>query len=299
MGEAEESGARRPKTGLIVLAAAVLLAGGAVAYRTLSEPAVEASQPVPSSRQALEARAAENPSDVAAWQQLGFLHFDEGRFAQAAEAYDKAVALDPNNAVLWSSLGEARVMASQRDPMPPGALEAFEKAIALDPTEPRARYFLAVKRDLAGDHTGAIGDWLALYKDTPPGAPWEADLKRTIEQVGAINQIAVDVQLAAAEAQRPSAGAAGGIRGPSQEQLAAASKLPASEQQAMAEGMVARLEARLASDPNDIDGWIMLMRSRKTLGDDAKARQALQSALAANPGARARLEQAASALGID
>ena len=89
-----------------------------------------------------------------------------------------------------------------------------------------------------------------------------------------------------------------GIPGPSQEQLAAASQLPASEQQAMAEGMVARLEARLASDPQDVDGWIMLMRSRKTLGDGARARAALQSALAANPGARARLEQAAAVLGV-
>jgi cytochrome c-type biogenesis protein CcmH len=298
MGEAEESGARRPKTGLIVLGAAVLLAGGAVAYRTLSEPVVEASQRVPSSLEALEARVAEDPGDVAAWQQLGFLHFDESRFAQAAEAYAKAAALDPQNAVLWSSLGEARVMASERDPLPPAAVEAFDRAIALDPTEPRARYFLAVKKDLAGDHAGAIGDWLALYEDTPPGAPWEADLKRTIEQVGTINGIAVDVQLAAAEARRPSAGATAGIPGPSQQQIAAAAQLPASEQQAMAEGMVARLEARLASDPKDIDGWIMLMRSRKTLGDDARARQALQSALAANPGARARIEQAAAALGV-
>jgi cytochrome c-type biogenesis protein CcmH len=298
MVEAGESGARRPKIGLIALAVAVLLAGGAVAYRMLGEGTIEASAPVPTSLEALEARVADNPRDVAAWQQLGFLHFDEGRFAEGAKAYGEAVALDPNNAVLWSSLGEARVMASARDPLPPAAVEAFDKAIAIDPQDPRARYFLAVKRDLSGDHAGAIADWLALYADTPPGAPWEADLKRTIEQVGTINQIAVDVQLAAAEARRPAGGATAGIPGPSREQITAASQLPASEQQAMVEGMVTRLEARLASDPKDVDGWIMLMRSRKTLGDGAGARQALQSALAANPGARARLEQAASALGV-
>src|SRR3546814_13735751 len=80
--------------------------------------------------------------------------------------------------------------------MPPAALEAFEKAIAVDPREPRARYFLAVKKDLAGDHKGAIDDWFALLADTPQGAPWEPDLRRTIEQVGAIHKIAVADRLA-------------------------------------------------------------------------------------------------------
>src|SRR3546814_10351686 len=103
----------------------------------------------------------------------------------AVAAYEKAAALAPQNAGLWSALGEVRTYVDQRDPMPPAALEAFEKAIALDPREPRARYFLAVKKDLAGDHKGAIDDWFALLADTPQGAPWEPDLRRTIEQVGA------------------------------------------------------------------------------------------------------------------
>lgn len=302
MAEDGGSAAKGPKTGWIALAAAVLLALGVVAWRSLSGDAASGiSAPVPSDRAALEARVAEDPKDVAAWQQLGFLHFEEGRFAEAETAYARATGIDPRNAVLWSSLGEARVMASARDPLPPAALAAFERAIQLDPEDPRARYFLAVKKDLAGDHEGAIGDWLALYADTPPGAPWEADLKRTIEQVGTINAIAVDVRIAAAEAARPQALAAGaraGIPGPTQEQLAAAAALPPSEQQAMAEGMVARLETRLARDPADVDGWIMLMRSRKTLGDEAAARAALRDALAANPGSRARIEQAAAALGV-
>ena len=80
-------------------------------------------------------------------------------------------------------------MASPRDPMPPAAAEAFDKAIALNPKDPRARYFMAVKKDIAGDHKGAIDEWFALLADTPQGAPWEADLRRTIEQVGKIHKI--------------------------------------------------------------------------------------------------------------
>ena len=81
---------------------------------------------------------------------------------------------------------------------------------------------MAVEKDLAGDHEGAIADWLALLADTPPGAPWEADLRRTIEQVGRIRSIAVDERLAAAVAGRPDAPpAVAAIPGPTEEQLAA------------------------------------------------------------------------------
>src|SRR3546814_5738329 len=69
-----------------------------------------------------------------------------------------------------------------------------------DLKEPRARYFLAVKKDLAGEHRGAIDDWFALLADTPQGAPWEPDLRRTIEQVGAIHKIEVKSRLAKTQA---------------------------------------------------------------------------------------------------
>ena len=66
----------------------------------------------------------------------------------------------------------------------------------------------------------------------------------------------------------------------------------------MAEGMVARLAARLAAEPGDVDGWIMLMRSYQTLGRTAEARAALARAVAANPPDRSRLEAAAQTLGV-
>ncbi|HEY6815513.1 MAG TPA: hypothetical protein VI168_08245, partial [Croceibacterium sp.] len=219
---------------------------------------------------------------------------------QAAAAYERATQADPDSAVLWSSLGEARVMASTREPMPPAALAAFRRAAGLDPKDPRARYFLAVEKDLAGNHQGAIADWLALLAETPAGAPWETDLRRTIEQVGTINGIAVDERIAAALELRPDAPppAMAAIPGPTQEEIVAASSLRPGEQQAMAEGMVARLAARLEREPGDVDGWIMLMRSYRTLGRDADGRAALGKALAANPRERARLEDAAGTFGL-
>ncbi len=142
---------------------------------------------------------------------------------------------------------------------------------------------------------------LALLKDTPAGAPWEANLRQTIEQVGKINDIPVEAKLAEATEGRPKPPeltAGNAIPGPSQEQIAAASAISPGEQRNMAEGMVESLDAKLKANPNNPDGWVMLMRSRMTLGQPEKASQALKDAVAANPGEAERLRQEASALGV-
>lgn len=71
-----------------------------------------------------------------------------------------------------------------------------------------------------------------------------------------------------------------------------------SEQRQMAEGMVEQLEARLAKEPRNLDGWVMLMRSRMTLGEPAKAKAALDAAVKANPASAAQLREAAAGLGV-
>jgi len=185
-----------PVARLALLAAALAAAftiGFAVSRNLVADGANPATQPGatsgPPSIAQLEQHTRSKPEDPRGWQELGLAYFGESRFAEAARAYEKATALAPDDALTWSALGEARTMASERDPMPDQALAAFKRALALDPADPRARYFLAVKRDLDGDHEGAIADWLALLEETPENAPWRGDLIRTIEQVGKINAI--------------------------------------------------------------------------------------------------------------
>lgn len=290
----------------IALALAVIALGFAIGYaikRQSPKTANEAQSIVAPAGQdpfaPLEARTRENPGDGSAWLALGAAYFDAGRFADAVTAFDKAAQVDPGKAVAWSSLGEARVMASERDPMPAEAAAAFRRAVTIDPKDPRARYFLAVGKDLTGDHKGAVDDWLALLADTPPGAPWESDLRRTIEQVARINKIDVAPRMASVSQPAPQLPvAARGIPGPTAEDLRAASAIPPGEQRQMAEGMVARLEAKLQTNPANLDGWAMLMRSRMTLGQPEKASGALKAAIAANPAQAARLRQEAGLLGV-
>lgn len=274
--------------GAAVLVLAVLVLGGAVVWRNGAGSATASAAP-----------SAEN-ADVARLKETGAACFDANAFACAVSAYARAASAAPGDAGLWAALGEARVMASEHDPMPADALDAFRKAAALDPKNPRARYFLAANRDLGGDHAGAIGDWLALLADTPAGAPWEKDLRRTIEQVGRINHIDVASRLAAIKpAPSPSPAPAPGLPGPSADDLAAATAIPPSQQRAMAEAMVDRLETRLASDPHNPQGWIMLMRSRVHLDQRDRALAALKRALDSDPADAAALHAGARENGLE
>lgn len=321
MGSDQESNAAQPsegagnsRAGWWLLGAAAVLLAGSVGYTIYSgqgegeETALSAdAEP---SIEDLRAAAENSDGDANAWAALGFAYSQREDWEEAAAAYERAVEFAPNEAALWSALGEMRAYGSERDPLPPEALEAFEKAIALDPQDPRARYFMAVKQDIAGEHEAALASWLALLSDTPPGAPWEGDLVRTIEQVGAINDIDIKDRLAtvmearAPEVLIPGSGSAAGdaasstVRGPSAAQVAEASRMPPGEQQQMIAGMVNGLEERLKSEPGDLDGWVMLIRSRMNLGETGKARDALAKAIAANPGDEAELRRQAAQLGL-
>jgi cytochrome c-type biogenesis protein CcmH len=227
---------------------------------------------------------------------LGWSRFETGDLMRSAAAYRRAAEIEPENAENWSSLGEALQSASTD--VSPEAAAAFARALKIDPTDPRARYFQAVQKDLQGQHEPAVADWIALLKDTPPGAPWEADLRRTILQVAEKHKIDVSGRLPAG----PQATAAtAAIPGPTPQQLAAASSIPPRQQSEMVNGMVERLANRLKQNPRDADGWMRLMRARMVLGETAAAREAHQSGLAAfqqDAAARARLDRAARELGV-
>lgn len=307
-------GAGTSKAGWVLLGGALLLAAGSIGYNVYegsdAPPASEAGADGAATIEQLRAAAEASTDDAGPWSDLAFAYFQQGEFTEAAAAYRRALAIAPEEAVLWSALGETLVLASQRDPLPPEALAAFQKALSFDPEDPRARYFMAAKKDIDKDHEGAIAAWLDLLADSPQGAPWEADLVRTIEQVGKMNSIDVAPRIAKAQAERtpallaPGSGSVAGeaaspnVRGPSAADVAAARTMKPSEQREMAEGMVAQLEARLQQEPKNLDGWVMLMRSRMTLGEPAKAKAALEAAVKANPGDAADLRAQAAGLGV-
>lgn len=304
-----------PRLILIASMVIALAAVGLAMWKRNSEPAgpntaAEATSNAPdvgTMITQLEAKLKDNPNDAEGWRMLGWAFFETGRYAESAAAYARATQIDPKKGEYWSSLGEAKVLAGPGD-VPADAKAAFERALALDPKDPRARYFLAVAKDIGGDSKGAVADWIGLLRDSPPGAPWEADVRRLVRDVAAREKIDVSKEMAelgkVAGTAAPSGGAAvatAGIPGPTPEQMRAAAAMPKGQQDMMIEGMVSGLENKLKANPDNVDGWIMLMRSRSQLGEAAKASAALQSARNAfrnDPAKLRSVNEAASALGI-
>jgi cytochrome c-type biogenesis protein CcmH len=306
----------------IALIIAALLAIGAIAvqvYRSTTDGSSpnlaatgEESAVAPSVDQViagLEEKLQENPDDAESWRMLGWSYFETGKFAESATAMKRATTLDPDNAEYWSMLGEALVMASDGQQVPDDAAAAFRNALKQDAKDPRARYFLAVQKDISGDHKGAINDWFALLEDTPADAPYASDIRRVIGQVAEKEGIDVAARLAKAAPAAPTGGistdgpavATAAIPGPSRQQMQEAAALPPGQQEAMIANMVDGLDKRLQANPNDANGWIMLIRSRMQLGQTVQAKQALDRGLKAfkNDGAEAkRIREAAATLGV-
>ena len=192
----------------------------------------------------------------------------------------------------------------------PIAAAAFAKAKAQDPNDARARYFLGLAKQQAGDPKGALDDWFALLAESPADAPWVPQLRGVIDEVSKGAGIDVTARLAAIKP--PASGGASvavpglptgaaAAPGPTAQQMVDAQGMAPGDQQAMIRGMVDRLAGKLAANPKDEDGWLRLMRARMVLGEGAeaaKARDAALKAFAGDAAAQGRIRAAATELGI-
>jgi tetratricopeptide (TPR) repeat protein len=114
--------------------------------------------------QALKDKVRQDPNDAASWIQLGHLNFDRNAVPEAIEAYEKALALQPDNAPVRTDLG----IMYRRANRPEDAVRAFDRAIASDPKLENARFNkgIVLLHDL-DDREGAIRAWEELLKINP------------------------------------------------------------------------------------------------------------------------------------
>lgn len=202
---------------------------------------------------------AEKPEDPEPYRFLAIAEMAAGDLPAATRALRQAVALAPERADLWESLGEAAVLESDGE-VTPYAQAVFQEALKRDPASPAARFHLARGRIEAGETDQGLAEWRALRADLPAGDPRRAALDAAIAEVE---------------------------RGP-----APAPAMP--DIGAMVEGLAARLDA----NPDDPEGWIRLVRSYAVLGQDSRRDAALASARARyadNPEILSRLAEAARA----
>jgi cytochrome c-type biogenesis protein CcmH len=241
----------------------------------------------------LEKSLLENPNDQAGWTLLGQTYAAMGRVDDAALAYRRALGLSQGDPELMSALAETLTSAADGI-VGEEAHRLFDEVVKADPNNPRARYYLGVARQQAGDIKGALDRWTALVGDSPADAPWLPLLMQQIQQAAV--SVGLDPATITPKPKPPAnpqaprgpmqgGGAAAGGAAPalSAEQMQAMAGMSAEDQQATINSMVDGLEAKLKDNPADVDGWLRLARAREVQGNLDAARDALRGAVKADP----------------
>ncbi len=240
------------------------------------------------------------PGNVEGWRMLGWSYLQTGRAAEAANAYGKAAALDPESAEYRSAQGEATVLAADGQ-VTPAAQAIFRRRFSVDSADPRARYYLAVAKDQAGDQKGAMDDWIALMKSAPPGAPWAGEVRAFVERVAAERKIDLAGRLPPAPAPQMAEAPSPRRAVPNAEQMAAAQNMNAGDRQAMIEGMVAGLAERLKAEPEGprrLGAPAARPHGAGPVQQAAADYRAARQALAGSPDDQRALREAALQLGV-
>ena len=271
--------------------------------------------------QRLVDRLAKDPGNAETLRMLGWSYFATERYTEAVDAYRKATDVQPKNAALLASYGEALVRAADGQ-VKPDAIAIFDRTLAIDAKDLRARFFKGLVQEQAGDKRAALDSWIAVLADAGTDDAWAPELRARVTELA--GELGVDVsKRLPATAEAPAKPAqSGGIlqtlkdrgaapeapvalaptpRGPTADDAKAAEKMLPADRTAMIRSMVDGLASRLEKSPRDPDGWIQLIRSRKVLNEADGAKAALVKALAIfddMPAEQQRIAAAALELGV-
>jgi len=184
MADGEEAPSQALRLSLIVSSVAVSMLA-VIIYMMMGSPhLVGRSQPdmlpMPEEAQAvmaeIDALAADlmaNPDNPQGWAVLGQAYTTLGRHSEAVIAFENAINGAPDNAFLFSALGQAYLFEAEGE-VTPAAREAFSRALDLDPQDVRARFFLAEAEYQAGNREAALAGWQALLDDAPDDAGYRS-----------------------------------------------------------------------------------------------------------------------------
>jgi cytochrome c-type biogenesis protein CcmH len=201
----------------------------------------------------------DRPNDIQGWAILGGAYLAFGETDQAVGAYQRAMNIAQSQGAnvppdLAANFAAARAL--QTGSVPRELEDVFRHVLTIDPANAQARYHIGFAHAQRGENEAALALWEPLMGEPPSAAYWRANLPFQIEALRG----------EATSASGPeSTGALGAVTPDEGPDIGA---------------MVAGLAARLTQEPNDIEGWTMLIRAYGVLGEIENARSALENARA-------------------
>lgn len=310
----------RGRTWVSLVSAALIAVAGACIYLAVGAPQLpsrphfarlsvpEQNATVAELVAKVEAELRAHPEDGRGWDVLAPVYLRMQRFGEAASAYSQAIRLLGESPKRLAGFAEATILANDGIVTEP-ARNAYQRLLQTHPDFIEARFWLAVAHEQDGNREAAADAYRSLLALAPEDARW-----RDI-----INQ-----RLAAVTGPPASAGAVVNDRGegkpasesviaregsqehPSQsgatsEEVAAVQSKTPDEQAQFINQMVSQLAERLKQQPDDLAGWMRLVRAYTVLGRRDDALAALQQARQTFPDGsdkRAALEGLAAELGL-
>jgi len=197
----------------------------------------------------IEAQLARAPQDLRGWQVIAPAYVEMRRFADAAEAYRRVIALAGPSADLRTDLAEA-LLLDANGAGSDEAMDQLEQAAAADPAHVRSRLYLASESMRLARYDEAQVYWQQAI-DLAQGT--EVWLPAARQGLAVAQNDGVDTT--------------------------------AAEQLEMIEGMVGGLAERLYAEGGTVEEWAQLVRSYLVLNDRESAQRAYDSAVDAYPAA--------------
>jgi cytochrome c-type biogenesis protein CcmH len=183
---------RSRRIGAVVAVLSAALAAGLYALlgdvravdgrHTLDAQAALETVPAGLLREDLAAHLARSPRDGRSWVLLARMELSEDRFAQAADAFARAIAADPRvgkDPGIWCEYADALGMA-QGGTLAGRPGELVLHALALDPAHPKALELAGSAAYEARDYGAAARHWRALLARLPPESAERRDLDAAI-----------------------------------------------------------------------------------------------------------------------
>ncbi len=109
-----------------------------------------------------------NPNDTALLVQVGGIYHTTHRFKEAADYYNRALDMDPNNVAIRTKLASSLYRNGDIE----GSIAQLNRALTYDPKDANALFDLGmIKLQGKGDPKGALAEWQQLLKMNPQLSP--------------------------------------------------------------------------------------------------------------------------------
>ena len=128
----------------------------------------------------LAAKLEKEPANVDGWVMLARTYYAMNRHAEAARAFDRAVALVPDNADLLADYADS--LGASSGGLRGKSLELVERALKADPTHWKALALAGTAAFERKDYRQAVDYWERMKKTVPPDSPIAGSVDASIAE---------------------------------------------------------------------------------------------------------------------